>query len=214
MDDNNENDENNIQIEENNDNNNNNIENENENEANEEEEQNQESDNNNNNNNTNNEILSTESVDENYMIELHNKLSKMQQERKDVQSQAKILNNRVAMLKNQEMKNLRKIEDTKKLVNNKILRLQEIVENKKILEERKRIKELEIENKKNKNKNLKEEIESNYQKSKALHEKRIEEVGKISKIKKEYNKQIFSELKKENLTENKIKYNCMKNQKN
>ena len=123
MDDNNENDENNIQIEENNDNNINNIENENENEANEEEEQNQESENNNNNNNTNNEILSTESVDENYMIELHNKLSKMQQERKDVQSQAKILNNRVAMLKNQEKKNLRKIEDTKKLVNNKILRL-------------------------------------------------------------------------------------------
>ena len=106
------------------------------------------------------------------------------------------------------------MKDTKKLVNNKILRLQEIVENKKILEERKRIKELEIENKKNKNINLKEEIESNYQKSKALHEKRIEEVGKISKIKKEYNKQIFSELKKENLTENKIKYNCMKNQKN
>ena len=82
------------------------------------------------------------------MMELHSKLSKMQQERKDAQSQAKILNNRVAMLKNQEMKNLRKIEDTKKLVNNKILRLQEIVENKKLLEERKRIKELEIENKK------------------------------------------------------------------
>ena len=151
MDDNNENN-NNIEVEEqeeeNNNNNinnnqtnsNNNIENE-ENEVNEEkqiqQEQEQEpeeeveNNNDNNNNNITNDILNTESVDENYMMELHSKLSKMQQERKDAQSQAKILNNRVAMLKNQEMKNLRNIEDTKKLVNNKILRLQESVENKK-----------------------------------------------------------------------------------
>ena len=33
-----------------------------------------------------------------------------------LQSQAKMLNNRVNMLKNQEKKNLRKIEDGKKLV--------------------------------------------------------------------------------------------------
>ena len=38
-----------------------------------------------------------------------------------LQSQAKMLNNRVNMLKNQEKKNLQKIEGGKKLVNNKIL---------------------------------------------------------------------------------------------
>ena len=165
-------------------------------------------------NNNINEKINTESVDENYMMELHEKLSKMKQERKDAQSQAKILNNRITMLKNQEMKNLRKIEDTKKMVNNKILRLQEMVENKKILEEHKKNKGLEVENKKNKNKILKEEMQANYTKSKAAHEKKIEEVGKISKAKKEHNRQTLDFLKQANLNENKIKYNCLKNQKN
>ena len=45
-----------------------------------------------------------------------------------LQSQAKMLNNRVNMLKNQEKKNLRKIEAGKKLVNNKILHLQQMVD--------------------------------------------------------------------------------------
>ena len=45
-----------------------------------------------------------------------------------LQSQAKMLNNRVNMLKNQEKKNLRKIEGGKKLVNNKILHLQQMVD--------------------------------------------------------------------------------------
>ena len=43
----------------------------------------------------------------------------MTQERKDVQSQAKILNNRVNMLRNQEMKNLLKIAEGEKKINNK-----------------------------------------------------------------------------------------------
>ena len=38
-----------------------------------------------------------------------------------LQSQTKMLNNRVNMLKNQERKNVRKIECGKKSVNNKIL---------------------------------------------------------------------------------------------
>ena len=45
-----------------------------------------------------------------------------------LQSQAKMLNNRVNMLKNQEKKNLRKIKGGKKLVNNKILHLQQMVD--------------------------------------------------------------------------------------
>jgi hypothetical protein len=147
-------------------------------------------------------------------MELHTKLSNMQKERKDAQSQAKMLNNRVNMLKNQERKNLQKIENDKKLVNNKILHLQQMVENKKIIEERKKVKQMELENKLNKNKVLKEEMECGIEKSKALHKRKVEEVGKISKAKKEYNKQMFNCLKKENLNENKIKYNCLKNQKN
>ena len=166
-------------------NNDNNIENNNNNESqNEEQEQEQE-------NNNSQGILTTESVDENYMMELYSKLSKMQQERKEVQSQAQILNNRVNMLKNQEMKNLQKIENSKKMVSDKILRLQEVVENKKILQESVKNKKQEIENKKTKNKILNEELRVNYGKTKALQRKKIEEISKISKAKKEYNKQTY-----------------------
>ena len=50
------------------------------------------------------------------MMDLDIKLSNMKKKRKDVESQVKTLNNRVNMLKNQERKNLRKIEGGKKLV--------------------------------------------------------------------------------------------------
>ena len=63
-----------------------------------------------------------------------------------------MLNNRVNMLKNQQKKNLRKIEGSKKLVNNKILHLQQMVY--------KNIKQIELENKLNKDKILKEEMVS------------------------------------------------------
>ena len=44
-----------------------------------------------------------------------------------LQSQAKMLNNRVNVLKKQDKKNLWKIEGGKKLVNNKILHLQQMI---------------------------------------------------------------------------------------
>ena len=69
-----------------------------------------------------------------------------------LQSQAKMINNRVNMLKNQEKKNLRKIKGGKKLVNNKILHLRQIVDYK--------VKQNELKNKLNKNKILKEEMGS------------------------------------------------------
>ena len=47
-----------------------------------------------------------------------------------------------------------------------------------------------------------------------MQRKKIEEISKISKAKKEYNKQTYDLMKKENLNENKIKYKCLKNQKN
>ena len=67
--------------------------------------------------NNSKEILSIGLIDENYMIELDTKLSNMKKVRKDTKSQAKMLNNRINMSKNQERKNLRKIECGKKSVN-------------------------------------------------------------------------------------------------
>ena len=88
------------------------------------------------------------------MMELDTKLSNMKKERKDAKSQAKMLNNRINMSKNQERKNLRKIECCKKSVNDKILRFQQMI-HKNIKQ-----KQTELENKLNKDKILKEEMGS------------------------------------------------------
>ena len=53
----------------------------------------------------------------------------MKQERKYAQNNAKLLGNRLNLLKAEERKALIKIEITKKMANNKLLRLQELVEN-------------------------------------------------------------------------------------
>ena len=160
------------------------------------------------------ENLEYKDVDEDlYMQQLYIQLSKMRQERKDAQNNAKLLDNRLNLLKAEERKALIKIESTKKMANNKLLRLQEIVENNRIMEEAKKFKEKEIELKKNRNKEMNEEIKKNTAKNKALHRKQIEDESKLVKIQKEYNKQMFKYLKEENMNENKTKYKCIKNQK-
>ena len=160
------------------------------------------------------ENLEYKDVDEDlYMQQLYTQLSKMRQERKDAQNNAKLLDNRLNLLKGEERKALIKIESTKKMANNKLLRLQEIVQNNRIMEEAKKFKEKEIEFKKNRNKKMNEEIKKNTAKNKALHKKQIEDEAKLVKIQKEYNKQMLNYLKEENMNENKTKYKCIKSQK-
>ena len=52
--------------------------------------------------------------DDAYLRELHLKLVQMKQERKEAQQNAKLLDNRINMLKIEEEKNWRKIENKKK----------------------------------------------------------------------------------------------------
>ena len=61
---------------------------------------------------------------------------------------------------------------------------------------------------------MNEEIKFNIDKNKALHEKRIKEEREFCKMRKQYNKQMFDYIKKENYNENKTKHNCLKSQKN
>ena len=159
------------------------------------------------------ELEYNEVDEDNYMQELYTQLAKMRQERKDAQNNAKLLDNRVNLLRNEERKELKKIESAKQKANNKLIRLQQMVETNKIREESKKLKEKEIEIKKNHNKKMNEEIKNKTEKSKAMHKKQIEGGAKLVKMQKQYNKQLYDFLKKENFNENKTKYNCLKNQK-
>ena len=159
------------------------------------------------------ELEYNEVDEDNYMQELYTQLAKMRQERKDAQNNAKLLDNRVNLLRNEERKELKKIENAKQKANNKLIRLQQMVETNKIREESKKLKEKEIEIKKNHNKKMNEEIKTKTEKSKAMHKKQIEDGAKLVKMQKQYNKQLYDFLKKENFNENKTKYNCLKNQK-
>ena len=149
-----------------------------------------------------------------YMQELYSQLAKMRQERKDAQNDAKLLDNRLNLLKKEEKKSLKNIEIAKKKANNKLLRLQEIVEFNKIKNEAKQFREKEKEMKKMHNKKMNEEIKKNTEKNKAMHLRHIEDETKLSKMQKQYNKQMFDYLKNQNFKENKTKYNCLKSQKN
>lgn len=162
-----------------------------------------------------NDNIDYNDVDEDeYMQQLYKQLAKMRQERKDAQSNAKSLDNRLNLLKEEERKALKKIEATKKMANNKLLRLQERVENNRIIEESKKFKEKEIERKRDRNKKMIEEIKNNTAKNKALRQKQIEDEAKLVKMQKQYNKQMFNYLKEENINENKTRYKCIKNHKN
>ena len=68
----------------------------------------------------------------------------MKQERKYAQNNAKLLGNRLNLLKAEERKALIKIEITKKMANNKLLRLQELVENNRIQKKQKNLKKKEL----------------------------------------------------------------------
>ena len=149
-----------------------------------------------------------------YMQQLYKQLAKMRQERKDAQNNAKSLDNRLNLLKEEELKTLKKIEATKKMANNKLLRLQERVENNRIKEEAKKFKEKEIEQKRDRNKKMNEEIKNNTVKNKAMRQKQIEDEAKLVKMQKQYNKQLFNYLKEEHMNENKTRYKCIKNHKN
>ena len=162
-----------------------------------------------------NDNLDYNDVDEDeYMQQLYKQLAKMRQERKDAQSNAKSLDNRLNLLKEEERKTLKKIEATRKMANNKLLRLQERVENNRIIEEAKKLKEKEIEKKRERNKKMIEEIKNNTAKNKAFRQKQIEDEARLVKMQKQYNKQMFNYLKEENINENKTRYKCLKNHKN
>lgn len=158
--------------------------------------------------------LDLENIDEDlYMQELYLRLSKMRQERKEAESNAKLLDNRLNLLKDEEKKAWKKIENTKKKANEKLQHLQHIVQNNKIKVEAKKQKELEITKKKAQNKKMNEDIKNSTLMKREKLKKQIEEEAKLVKLQKIYNKQLLNFLNEEKVNQNKSKCAYIKSQK-
>ena len=85
--------------------------------------------------------VSLENIDEDlYTQELYLRLSQMKQERKKAEENAKLLDNRLNLLKSEEIKTLKNIELTKKKANDKFNNLQFLLQNKNIKNEAKKKK--------------------------------------------------------------------------
>ena len=163
----------------------------------------------------NSEEVSLENIDEDlYMEELYLRLTQMKQERKKAEENAKLLDNRLNLLKSEEIKTLKKIEITKQKANEKYQNLQFLAKNRNIKNEAKIKKEKDLKLKKEQNKLMTNTIKNNTAMNKAKFKKQIEDEAKLLKIQKIYNKQLINFINEEKLNENKAKYNNIKNEKN
>jgi hypothetical protein len=163
----------------------------------------------------NSEEVSLENIDEDlYMEELYLRLTQMKQERKKAEDNAKLLDNRLNLLKSEEIKTLKKIEITKQKANEKYQNLQFLAKNRNIKNEAKIKKEKDLKLKKEQNKLMTNTIKNNTAMNKAKFKKQIEDEAKLLKIQKIYNKQLINFINEEKLNENKAKYNNIKNEKN
>ena len=150
--------------------------------------------------------------DDNYLQELYLKLAEMKKERKEAQKNAQILDNRINMLKNEEEKRWKNIENKKKKVNEKYIYLKNVADNMKQLENAKLKKEKEIEEKKQNNQKLKNEIKNGKEKKKIEKQNQINEDAKLLKLQRQYNEQLIEFLNNEKITNNKSKCDIIKSQ--
>ena len=137
----------------------------------------------------------------------------MKQERKQAEENAKLLDNRLNLLKGEEIKTLKKIEITKKKANDKFQNLKFIAQNRNIKLESKKKKEKDLILKKEQNKLMNKTIKNNTEKNKEKLKRQIEEEAKLLKIQKIYNKQLINFLNEEKMNENKAKCANIKNEK-
>ena len=159
--------------------------------------------------------LDMQNIDEDlYMQELYLRLAQMKQERKEAEANAKLLDNRLNLLKGEEKKAWKKIENTKKKANEKLQFLQNVVQHNKLKFEAQKQKEKEILEKKEQNKKMNEKIKNNTLAKKEKLKRQIEEEAKLLKIQKTYNKQLLNFLNEEKINENKSKCATIKSQKN
>ena len=146
-------------------------------------------------------------IDDDYLLQLHQRLVQTRELRKISENGVKVLNGRVRCLKDENQKTLNKIYKTGKMTNEKLLNL----ERKKSQSKEKidRIKKLENELNILKNKNMNQKIDRDNglinSRKKVISENKIK--GQISKKEKDEicNIKLMNELHEKNLKKNKFK---------
>jgi hypothetical protein len=148
--------------------------------------------------------------DDIYLVELHKRLGQMKNERKKAEMDARLLDNRLRLLKGEEEKNWKKISTTKKKTNEKIINLQKMAEVMRQKQEIKDLKEKEIEVKKEMNQRMKQEIQTNTHVKREEKIRQINEEARLLKLQKQYNLELARYLKMEEMNNNKNKCETIK----
>ena len=145
-------------------------------------------------------------IDDNYLLQLHQRLVQTRELRKISENGVKILNGRVRCLKDENQKTLNKIYRTGKKMDEKLLNMER--KKSQSREKMERIKRLEYELNLLKNRNMNQKIDRDNglinSRKKVLSENKIK--GRISKKEKDEicNIKLMNELNEKNLKKNKI----------
>jgi hypothetical protein len=130
----------------------------------------------------------------------------MKNERKRAEQDTKLLDNRLKLLKGEEEKTWKKIAHTKKKTNEKILNLQKLSDMLRQKEMIKESREREIENKKLMNQQMRMEMKNNIQMKREEKLRQITEEARLLKLQKQYNQELVTFIKMEEMNNNKSKY--------
>jgi hypothetical protein len=119
-----------------------------------------------------------------YLMQLHKRLLEMKKDRKKAEQDAQLLNNRLKLLKGEEEKTWKKIENTRKKTQDKVMNLQKMEEDLRKKQEFKEKKESDISSKKEQNLKMKSDIQNNIKMKRELKMMQIMEESRLLKEQK------------------------------
>jgi hypothetical protein len=122
--------------------------------------------------------------DDVYLMQLHKRFMEMKKDRKKAEQDAQLLHNRLHLLKGEEEKTWKKIENTRKKTQDKVMNLQKMEEELRKKQEFKERKEIDVLNKKEQNQKLKSEIQNNTKSKRELKMMQIMEEARLLKEQK------------------------------
>lgn len=145
-----------------------------------------------------------EGDEDEYLEELRMRLAQTKNERKAAESDARVMDNRLNLLKVEEDKVLKKIENTKKKRNERLIYLQGVADIKRQKDKVKREREEELQRKIYNNKKLANSLKDSIKMKKEERQKQLIEEAKFLKYKKELGRHMKenydAQIKNDNIT--------------
>jgi len=135
----------------------------------------------NNDNNVENVNGDEEIEDDVYLMQLHKRFQEMKKDRKKAEKDAGLLHNRLKLLKGEEEKNWKKIENTRKKTQEKVVNLQKLEEELRQKQEAKDRNEVDLMMKKENNQKFKSEMQNNIKYKRELKMMQIMEEARLLK---------------------------------